>query len=99
MRHGNPTDYAAPFLDVCIETPEETADRIAGIGRDRLLAWWERTKRDTHPGSYGQTDHDRASWIAATLAYGYDLPNYPNPVAGEGRRAAAMNDCLRRLRA
>ncbi len=98
MRNGHPTDYAAPFLDVPGETPEQAADRIAKIGGDALLAWWERVKHDTSPATYGHTDHDEAGTIAFCLDRGYGPPKFRDPTDHDDRKRAARLDCLQRLR-
>lgn len=97
--YGLPTDYEAPFVDVYRNTPEQEADRIVGIGAARLLAWHERTRRDTHPGTYGQTDHELTAWIALHLKQGTEPAQYRNPTDAEVRAHNAKIDALRRLRA
>jgi hypothetical protein len=51
------------------DLPDGTADlqRLADIGRDDLLMWWDKTRKVAHPATYGQTDHDFTSSVAYHL--------------------------------
>lgn len=77
MRHGKPSDYEPPFRDGPHGSWREPSplwdaevSRVVGIGRAELQAWWERVKRDTSPGTFGQTDHEFTSAVAFYLANG-----------------------------
>lgn len=51
------------------DLPEGPDDfqRLANIGRDDLLMWWDKTRSVIHPSTYGQTDHDFTSSVAFYL--------------------------------
>ena len=74
------TDHAAPFKDVPFETDREAAQRIAGIGRRKLRAWYKRFRHYSHPGSYGDCGCARAFSVA------FDLFNDPHGTQGPRTR-------------
>ena len=67
--------YKVTDACICVEDarfkdlPEGTAalQRLADIGRDALLMWWDKTRKTTHPSTYGQTNHDFTSSVAFHL--------------------------------
>ena len=71
MQTQRETDHAAkPFRDVPFETERDAAERIAGIGRDRLMTWYRRAGRYTHPGSFGHSGVERTFGVAYALHHG-----------------------------
>ena len=58
-------DHAAPFADLQFESDTAAAQRIAGIGRRKLRAWWKRFRHYSHP--HNAHGCHRASSVAFDL--------------------------------
>ena len=66
MLHGKRTDYMHPFMDrTNQETTLEAIERVVSIGLEPLKAWYGRVRKDTHPGTFG----DSGSELAGSVAY------------------------------
>lgn len=70
MQNDKSSDYLAPYRDHTSASEQDEINRVVGIGKANLLAWWNRVKADTSPSTYGHTDHDFTSSVAYLVAGG-----------------------------
>jgi len=98
----NDTDTSAPYRDAscCWREPfatrdfEREADRIIAIGRAPLLAWWQRMKNRTFPGSYGDSGCGHTSSVAYRLTEGTRFDPAQYEFEGGPAYVKAMNRAL-----
>ena len=100
-------DTSAPYRDAscCWREPfatrdfEREADRIISIGRAPLLAWWQRFKGRTFPGSYGDSGCEHTSSVAHSLTEGTRFDPARHNFEGYAAYCKAMNRALDALTA
>jgi len=70
MISSRDADESAPFRNLYPESSGERINRVAAIGRQKLMAWYERTKDKTDPNTYGDWGCTFAFSVAYRIKHG-----------------------------